>query len=127
MNNADFFDAFAPYYSAHYAEIEPREIVHRWVALFEREGLMQAYKSREQIQPNLLDLGCGPGRHLRPWRAAGFRVSGLDLSPAMLRLAAQNANAGTGKDIALYCGDIRDVESLQPLSETFDWIVSHFN
>jgi SAM-dependent methyltransferase len=35
----------------------------------------------------LLDLGCGHGRHLRPMRAAGARVVGIDAAAALLRRA----------------------------------------
>ncbi len=33
----------------------------------------------------MADLGCGPGRDVLALRARGYRVAGLDLSPAMLR------------------------------------------
>jgi SAM-dependent methyltransferase len=41
----------------------------------------------------LLDVGCGTGRHAVPLAAAGLRVTGIDLSPAMLALAADRAHA----------------------------------
>lgn len=36
----------------------------------------------------LLELGCGTGRVLAPLAAAGYRITGVDLSPALLALAA---------------------------------------
>jgi SAM-dependent methyltransferase len=35
----------------------------------------------------VLDIGCGPGRHLAALRAAGKRGLGVDLSPVAVRLA----------------------------------------
>ena len=38
---------------------------------------------------SVLDLCCGSGEAAAPWLAAGFRVTGLDVSPRALELAAQ--------------------------------------
>ncbi len=38
---------------------------------------------------SVLDLCCGSGEAAAPWLAAGFRVTGLDVSPLALELAAQ--------------------------------------
>lgn len=46
----------------------------------------------------VLDLGCGPGLHVVPMARHGARVTGVDLSPAMLeraRLACERAGART--------------------------------
>jgi SAM-dependent methyltransferase len=39
------------------------------------------------LEAPVLDLGCGPGRHLAALRAAGKRGLGVDLSPVAVRLA----------------------------------------
>ena len=39
------------------------------------------------VEAPVLDLGCGPGRHLAALRAAGKRGLGVDLSPVAVRLA----------------------------------------
>jgi SAM-dependent methyltransferase len=54
----------------------------------------------------LLDVGCGTGRHLVPLAAAGFRVTGVDLSPAMLAQARARADAA-GVEVALVEADAR--------------------
>ena len=41
----------------------------------------------------ILDLGCGTGRHSVPLAQRGYRVTGVDLSPRMLAVAAQRAQA----------------------------------
>jgi SAM-dependent methyltransferase len=40
-----------------------------------------------QAEPPVLDLGCGPGRHLAALLAAGKVALGVDLSPVAVRLA----------------------------------------
>ncbi len=58
----------------------------------------------------LLDLGCGGGHNDR-WLKQHFRVTGVDLSPAMLDLARQ-----LNPDCTYHAGDMRSVR----LDETFD-------
>lgn len=41
---------------------------------------------------NVLDLGCGQGRHSRALAALGFNVTGADLSPASIEKANAHAN-----------------------------------
>ncbi len=41
----------------------------------------------------ILDVGCGTGRHAVALARMGFQVTGVDLSPNMLAIAAQNAAA----------------------------------
>jgi SAM-dependent methyltransferase len=89
--------------------------VQRWVA--------PADAVDEQIladvEAPVLDLGCGPGRHLAALRAAGKRGLGVDLSPVAVRLArgrgaevingslwSQVPRAGTWKTILLLDGNI---------------------
>ena len=50
---------------------------------------------RLPAQARILDLCCGTGQLLRPFIAAGYRVTGLDDSPSMLDYARQNAPEGT--------------------------------
>jgi SAM-dependent methyltransferase len=47
----------------------------------------------------VLDLGCGPGRHLAALRAAGKRGLGVDLSPAAVRLARRRGAAAIPGDV----------------------------
>ena len=54
----------------------------------------------------LLDVGCGPGRHLVRFRRAGARPFGIDLSPELLRQARAFRDE-TGGDWPLVRGDMR--------------------
>jgi SAM-dependent methyltransferase len=54
----------------------------------------------------LLDAGCGTGRYLIPLCRRGYRVVGVDLSPAMLAVACGRLADG-GLRAALLRGDLR--------------------
>jgi SAM-dependent methyltransferase len=47
----------------------------------------------------VLDLGCGPGRHLAALHAAGKRALGVDLSPVAVRLARRRGAAAIPGDV----------------------------
>lgn len=54
----------------------------------------------------LLELGCGTGRALIPLAEAGYDVTGVDLSPAMLSRAQARADAaGVADRVHLIAGD----------------------
>jgi SAM-dependent methyltransferase len=50
-------------------------------------------------EPAVLDLGCGPGRHLAALRAAGKPALGVDLSPVAVRLARRRGAAAIPGDV----------------------------
>jgi SAM-dependent methyltransferase len=54
----------------------------------------------------LLDAGCGTGRHLVPLCMRGYRVVGVDVSPAMLGVARASLTEA-GLDGTLVRGDLR--------------------
>ena len=66
----------------------------------------------------LLDAGCGTGRHLVFLKAAGYRVVGLDIGPAMLAVARLNL-AAAGLPVRLVRGDLRAL----PFQAAFDGIL----
>jgi SAM-dependent methyltransferase len=55
-----------------------------------------------------LDVGCGTGRAFRPLLRRGWQVYGLDLSPAMLKLAAREG----GEEVPLQAADMRELPHL---------------
>lgn len=58
----------------------------------------------------ILELMCGTGRLLAPLAEAGHQITGVDVSPAMLAIAAERvAEAGLAERIRLIEGDVRDV------------------
>jgi SAM-dependent methyltransferase len=50
-------------------------------------------------EPRVLDLGCGPGRHLAALRASGKRALGVDLSPVAVGLARRRGAAAIPGDV----------------------------
>jgi len=94
-----------------------REYFDRWV----RSGATSwnlAGDTRQQIefvlramQPDpgatVLDLACGHGRHAIELARRGLRVTGVDLSPGLLDVARDEADAA-GVDVRWVEGDMRD-------------------
>lgn len=72
-----------------------------------------------QLAPGarVLDAGCGWGRHLGLFRAAGFAAFGIDLSRELLAVAREGLGAQ-----ALVRGDLRAL----PFNAAFDALVSFF-
>lgn len=69
----------------------------------------------------VLDLGCGTGSHAVELAGAGFEVTGVDRSPAMLAEANRKGRAA-GVAVQWLAGDIRRLE----LHRTFDASVMMF-
>lgn len=69
----------------------------------------------------VLDLGCGPGRHALPLARRGFRVTGVDRTPAYLAEARRRAEA-EGLAIELVHADMRDFR--RPVA--FDLVINMF-
>lgn len=63
----------------------------------------------------ILELGCGPGRLLRPLAADGLQVTGLDASPEMISWAGDHLDPADSAAIQLVVGDMRQFE----LAESF--------
>jgi ubiquinone/menaquinone biosynthesis C-methylase UbiE len=56
----------------------------------------------ERYGDPVLDVGCGTGRLLIDFRAAGWDIDGLDISPEMLEICEEKADAlGVGIDVYL--------------------------
>jgi len=125
--NVEFYEAFAVSYEDYYKDVDAPQAVSQWLTALEAQQLIPTDLARSKNPPSLLDVGCGPGWHLRAWQRAHFNVAGLDASPRLLRLASRNAHAGLDTDIPIYCADITDQKSLSSLAGTFDVAVSHFN
>lgn len=70
---------------------------------------------------DVLDLGCGDGRHSLELARRGYRVTGLDLSEDLLERARRRA-AEEGLDITFIQGDMRD----PPGISAFDLVVNFF-
>jgi SAM-dependent methyltransferase len=80
--------------------------------------LIEAYAQR--TGGPLLELGCGTGRLLVPLARAGYDVTGVDLSPEMLRLARAKLDAaGLAQRVTLVQGDYAEAPLAGPYRLAF--------
>ena len=102
---AIFGQAYASAYDAFYAEKDYEaecDLVERTFRGFETNRVR-----------SVLDLGCGTGNHALRLARRGYAVTGVDLSPDMLRLArAKGVDAGVG--VEWREGDVRSVDAGGP-------------
>jgi SAM-dependent methyltransferase len=87
------YDAMAPYYDAFTAHHD----YELWTTAIRRLA-----QDHGLAGTRLLDVGCGTGKSLLPFRAAGWQVTGCDLSARMLELAAAKA-----PEVELHLADVR--------------------
>ena len=90
-----------------------RDIVERWVA---RNAVFFGMLSRHVPHGgNVLELGCGPGRHAIGATTLGYRVLGLDIDPQIVSQAQANADAIAPDSGACFqVGDMFDLEAVAP-------------
>ncbi|MDW7982109.1 MAG: class I SAM-dependent methyltransferase [Thermomicrobium sp.] len=60
----------------------------------------------------ILEIGCGTGRLLVPLARAGYRIDGVDRSPAMLARAAERLRAAGLESVRLVRADAVDLSAL---------------
>lgn len=116
MTSSPYGPLFAAYYNAH------------WQTFAEHSAprLLAWYAATAPGQQRLpvLDLGCGTGQLARHFLAAGYAVTGLDLSPDMLaHAAANNANAIAAGRAQFVLGDAARFT----LDEQFGLVLSTFD
>jgi SAM-dependent methyltransferase len=103
------YEAFAPIYD----DFNASNDYEMWLG---RALLPELQKHGVREGGRALDVGCGTGRAFRPLLRRGWRVSGCDLSPAMLEIAAQEG----GADVDLQIADMREL----PHIGDFDLVLS---
>lgn len=100
-----------------------------YLALYDRELARRTPNEMDQLELllalrpplRILDLACGQGRHAIELGRRGYQVTGLDVSPYLLEVARERAQA-SAVNVRWILGDMR-----QPLQdEHFDLILSLF-
>lgn len=76
------------------------------------EGLFRDYGCE-----SIIDIGCGTGNHAIRLSRSGFKVTGLDISSAMLKLAKEKS---LETEIEFIQGDMRNIKNLIPEGQKFD-------
>ena len=87
------------------------EVLSRGLAVADAEFVDTALALQPGVR--LLDLGCGVGRHAVALAQLGHKVTGVDLSPRMLELAAELAREQM-TTVTLDQRDMRQLDGLGP-------------
>lgn len=80
-----------------------------WVEGTEREVDFIIKNLNLNGSERILDLACGFGRHSLEFAKRGFKVVGVDITPAFIKDAAENARSYK-LDADFICSDIRDID-----------------
>jgi 2-polyprenyl-3-methyl-5-hydroxy-6-metoxy-1,4-benzoquinol methylase len=107
----EWFDS--PLYEKLYAYRNEEE-AELLAGLIEKEIPKKSY-------PEILDLGCGRGRHSLTLAEKGYHVTGIDLSEQAIRKARRIANERNLDNARFLVGDMR-----KPLSRNFDAVLNLF-
>lgn len=119
--NTDCYEVLAPYYEDIYRDIDATETVRQWWSLLVNSNLI--IDIPEVLR--LIDVGCGPGWHMKAWRDLGLRTAGLDSSPSLLALARKRLEDRAGSS-QIYCTNILDINTVPKITPC-SVAVSHFN
>ena len=108
------YDLIAPIYDAINADVD----YSAWADFIDRIAKREFNDERPSL---VLDLGCGTGSMTLALAKLGYDMTGVDISPEMLDLARERADAeGLSNDILWLCQDMREFE----LYGTVDMTVS---
>jgi SAM-dependent methyltransferase len=110
----EVFDAYAAYYDLLYRDKDyPGEA--RYVqSLLRRQGVSDG---------DILELGCGTGKHAEQLARLGFSVQGIDLSPSMVEIARKRTPSELASRLQFAVGDARSARIGKP----FDAAISLFH
>jgi SAM-dependent methyltransferase len=110
------FDAFfSDFYLRAYADDERQDEA-------EAQALAAVRLAHTPDGGDVLDVPCGFGRHSQPLARAGYRVTGVDRSDAMLEEARRRAGDGPGAELVA-----ADYQRLPLADETFDTAINLFS
>jgi SAM-dependent methyltransferase len=90
------------------------DIVERWVA--NNSVFFNMLLRHVPLGSNILELGCGPGRHALGSATLGYKVVGIDLDPRIIEQASVNAaNVAPECDVHFQAGDMFNLPSVAPV------------
>jgi SAM-dependent methyltransferase len=124
--NSQFYENIATIYDSIYDDVDAEEAVRQWCLLVRECANLP--RPNQDVLPRLLDLGCGTGKYLDPWAAAGFCVTGADASGGMISCARRRRRlSGLSSRIHLVHCDLREPNLSLNKAGPFDIAVAHFN
>lgn len=109
----DTFQDYAYYYNSFYKD---KDYVAEAITV---DKLLHSYNS--QIK-NIINFGCGTGKHDLELAKLGYQCRGIDLSPMMIEIAKQNADL-SGYGIEFDVADVREYET----EKKYDAVISLFH
>ena len=124
--NDRFFDLFSAHYEWFYGNIAVDQIVKVWYRALLDAGFKKKSKRDFKDTLKLLDIGCGTGCYINPWRKKGFTVYGIDSSPSMIALA-RTKNENNDYADTFCVADIRNIKESIVTRHKYDVLTSHFN
>lgn len=84
-------------------------------------GLLRILRAYGVKRGLVVDLGCGSGHWARELNRAGYRVLGIDQSPAMIRLARQKAPASKFKVASFLSVKIPPCDGITAIGECLNY------
>lgn len=111
------FQKYAEYYDLLYKDKDYQQ---------ESDFVVQLLREHAAQAQNLLELGCGTGRHAEHLIQAGYQVCGIERSPEMLSIARQRQQQLSPDAQAAFSireGDLRTVR----LEQKFDAVLALFH
>lgn len=87
------------------------------------EKLVKKYcRKQDKTITSILNMGCGTGRHDFELAKLGYRMTGIDLSEEMIKVA--QATSGSGDCVPTF--EVADIRSYQP-KQKYDAVISLFH
>jgi SAM-dependent methyltransferase len=78
-------------------------------------------------EANILDAGCGAGRHVHAWALLGYNATGFDLSPNSIEYASsRSAELKVSGNTKFRVADLRKLKDIAEWTEEFDIVTSLF-
>jgi dTDP-3-amino-3,4,6-trideoxy-alpha-D-glucopyranose N,N-dimethyltransferase len=113
MQRHALYSQLAEYYDKYY-----------WSKDYGREVdfLVRAFKRYGAKVRDILEVACGTGNHTKLLASKGYRVTGVDISEDVLRVARRKL----GRRASFVQGDMRELDAVLP-DETYDAVVCLFS
>ena len=109
----EMFQDYAYYYNSFYRDKDYKA---------EAKTVDKLLKKYNPQIKNIMNFGCGTGKHDIWLEKLGYCCTGIDLSPWMIEIAKENA-AVNGSNIAFEVADVRSYES----AKQYDAVISLFH